>query len=311
MRDVVPELLEADLMLDATSKNMGDILAILGEDFEPDDEGLWQLRSGHTVGNFIPPRDRLKYYVISYLRRVDKANFDNIVATILPLLVNGHRPNEEEISDVLKEVAVSYDGVNWELKKPEELARQGVLPLFEDMEEFQVPSGTEHNRHIYRLALLCQKAGFSPYIGKRERGDPMLARLRPLTQLNLKADEVKQKRIEQIDIIWATPDGSPVWAFEIEEHTPILGALERFSALLDAAPELGHKRQLTIVIPKSRHRKLDQELTASSYIGRPQYLENKISYIFSEDLETAFAAFTTQANIHIEDLHHICNLPGS
>jgi len=38
---------------------------------------------------------------------------------------------------------------------------------------------------------------------RQERNDPMLAALKPLTFLNMKAEPVQQKRIEQIDIIWA------------------------------------------------------------------------------------------------------------
>ena len=137
----------------------------------------------------------------------------------------------------------------------------------------------------------------------------MLAGLKPLTYLNIKTELAQQRRIEQIDIIWATADATPVWAFEIEEHTSILSALERFVALLAAAPELGKTRQLTIVAPKARRRKVYQELTSSSYIGHPQYLENKINYMFYDDLQSAFDKYVTRRNIPLEELHHACRLP--
>jgi hypothetical protein len=272
---------------------------------------LWQIKAERQVGNFIPPRERIRYYVIGYLRKVGKANFDSIVTTILPLLINGHEPTRADIADVLKEVAISYDGVNWEIKDPSVLVRQGILPLFitEKREEYEIPASTAHNQHIYRLAILCQKAGFVPYIGKQERNDPMLAGLKPLTYLNVKAESVQQKRIEQIDIIWTQSDGTPVWAFEVEEHTSILSALERFAALLSAAPELGKSRQLTIMAPKARRRKLQQELTSSSYIGHPQYLENKITYMFYDDLEAGFSKFSRRPSLRLEELHSLCHLP--
>jgi hypothetical protein len=137
----------------------------------------------------------------------------------------------------------------------------------------------------------------------------MLAGLKPLTYLNVKAEPVQQKRIEQIDMIWAQADGTPVWAFEVEEHTPILSALERFVALLSAAPELGKSRQLTIVAPKARRRKLQQELTSSSYIGHPQYLENKITYMFYDDLEAGFSKYSRRASLRFEELHALCHPP--
>jgi len=315
LREVVPDLFDNDLFFDAASKNIGDILAILESDFELDANNLWQIRPGREVGNFIPPKDRIRYYVIGYLRKAGKANFDSIVTTILPLLINGHRPTkqtEQDIADVLNEVAISYDGINWELKGADVLAKQGVLPLmFETKEPYptEIPSSTKHNQQIYRLAILCQKAGFIPYIGKQERSDPMLAGLKPLTQLNVKADPENLKRIQQIDIIWTQADGTPIWAFEIEEHTPILSALERFVALLSAKPELGKSRQLTIVAPKARRRKLHQELTSSSYIGHPLFLENKLTYIFLEDLEAGFSKYSTKASFRLEDLHTLRHLP--
>ena len=311
LREVVPDLFDNDLFFDAASKNIGDILAILESDFDLDENNLWQIKAERQVGNFIPPRERIRYYVIGYLRKVGKANFDSIWTTITPLLTNGHEPTKQDISDVLNEVAISYDGVNWEIKDPSMLAKQGILPLFVSAkeEEYRVPASTTHNQHIYRLAILCQKAGFVPYIGKQERNDPMLAGLKPLTYLNVKAEPVQQKRIEQIDMVWAQADGTPIWAFEVEEHTSILSALERFVALLSAMPALGKSRQLTIVAPKARRRKLQQELTSSSYIGHPQYLENKITYMFYDDLETGFFKFSRRPSLHLEELHSLCHLP--
>jgi DNA modification methylase len=316
MREVVPELFEAGLMVDAASKSMGDILAMLEQEYEQGEDNLWHLKTGHKLGNFIGPRVRIRYYVISYLRRAGKANFDNIVTTVLPLLMNGHQPSKEDIADVLKEIAISYDGINWELKDPNATGVQGSLPLFsseKSEEEYttEMPASTTHNQQIYRLALLCRRLGYVPYIGKQERNDPMFGRLKPLTSLNIKAEPVQYKRIEQIDIIWATDEGVPVWAFEIEEHTTILSALERFVALLSVAPELGKNRQLTIVVPKSRRKKTQQELTGSSYIGHPQYIDNKICYMFYDDLEAAFKRYSSKRDVNLNDIHKICQLPAS
>ncbi|MBF8304615.1 MAG: hypothetical protein HW399_990, partial [Dehalococcoidia bacterium] len=306
LREVVPELFEANLILDAASKNMGDILGILAEDFDQDNNGQWQIREGRKVGNFIPPKDRIKYYLINYLRREGKANFDNIVTTVLPLLVNGHRLTQQDISDVLNEIAVSYDGVHWELRERDRL--QGVMPLLGERDAFEpgIPSSTHHNQQIYKLALLAEKAGLSIYIGKQERSDPMLARLKPLPHLNLQSSPEDMKRIEQIDIMWAQPDGTPLWAFEIEESTTILSALERFRALLMAAPQIGINRRLVILAPRSRRRKLQQELTSSSYIGHPLFMENKLNYMYFEDLEIGFSRLSRQFSMRAEEIRSLC-----
>lgn len=313
LREVVPELFDNDMFFDAASKNIGDILAILESDFEMGEDNLWRIKAERQVGNFIPAKLRIQYYVIGYLRKVGKANFDDIITTVLPLLINGHRPTREDIADVLKEIAISHDGVNWELRDPTTLAVQGVLQTFisEKDAEYtaEIPESTTHNQQIYRLAIMCQKAGLVPYIGKKERHDPMLAALKPLTYLNTNADATQQRRIEGIDIIWAGTDATPVWAFEIEESTSILSALERFVALLSAVPELGKNRQLTIVAPKARRRKVFQELTSSSYIGHPQYINNKINYMFYDDLQAAFDKYSARRTISLEDIQRICHLP--
>jgi len=313
MRQVVPELFDNDLFFDAASTNMGDILAILESDFNLGEDDLWHIKDEYQVGNFVPPRLRIQYYVIGYLRKVGKADFDSIVTSILPLLTNGHLLTREDIADVLKEIAISHDGVNWELRTASELAVQGVLvtTISEKGDEYtpELPASTTHNQQIYRLAILCQKAGLVPHIGKQERNDPMLASLKSLTYLNIDVDPSKQRRIEQIDIIWTTQDAIPVWAFEVEEHTSILSALERFTAILLARPELGNVRQLTIIAPKIRRRKLQQELTSSSYIGHPQYLENKINYMFYDELEAAFNKYGSRRTISLEELHNMCHLP--
>ncbi len=314
MREVVPELFEAELFIDAASKNMGDILAILDSDFEMGNDDLWHLRTGRKLGDFIPPYDRIRYYVISCLRTAGLATFDEIVTKVLPLLTNGHTPSNEDIGSVLKQVAISRDGIHWQLKDPSFLALQERLPFDSTVQEHvtvEIPEGTTHNQQIYRLAVLCLKAGLVPYVGKQERINPMFDQLNPLTSLNLRADPTDQRRIEQIDLIWAAKDGRPVWAFEIEESTTILSAFERFIALLSAVPGIGRNRRITVVAPKARRRKLNQELTTSSYVGHPQFLENKLTYLYYEDLEKAFPRLSTKGTLQIGELAGICRLPPS
>lgn len=313
LREVVSDLFDNDLFFDAVSKNIGDIIAILESDFELNDEGLWNIKPGRELGNFIPARLRIQYYLIGFLRKVKKADFDTIITTILPLLVNGHKPSRNDVAEVLYELATSQDGVNWELKDPKGIKIQEEF-LFEfesDISDkdipIEIPESTQHNQHIYRLAILCIKAGYVPYIGKRERIDPMFRSIKYLTTLNIDAETVDKKRIEQIDIIWTDSTGKPVWAFEIEESTSILSALERFTSLLKAAPEIGKDRKLTLVAPKSRRKKLLQELTSSSYIGHPLFFENKVSYLYSDELIELFGSRKIHKDFSSKDLSDICD----
>lgn len=314
LREVVPELFENDLFIDAASKSMGDIIGILESDFELSSDNIWQIKHEQSVGNFIPARLRIQYYVIGYLRKNGKASFDDIVTTILPLLVNGHQPNRNDIADVLNEIAISHDGITWQLKDPKTLETQGLmaLPLFNMTDEYslEIPESTAHNQEIYRLAILCDKIGLVPFVGKKESSDPLFSKLKSSNKLNIETTPTELKRIEQIDMIWTTAEGKPVWAFEVEESTTILSALERFVALLSVAPELGKTRRLTIVAPKSRRQKLQQELTSSSYIGHPQYLENKISYMFYDDLDSGFKKYSSHKELRLEDIHLLTKLPN-
>ena len=310
LREVVPQLFDANLFIDAASKNMNDILAMLEQDFEQGDDKLWHLKKGRQLGSYIPEKDRIRYFVVSYLRTVSKANFDAIITTVLPKLINGHQPRREDIADVLNEVAISYDKENWQLRDPRTLGVQAVfeLPTIEAGKPMPVPADLSvHSQQIYRLAVLCLKAGLAPYIGKKERGDQALAQLKPLSRLDIQATADQLKGIEQIDITWATASGSPVWAFEVEESTTILSALERFVDLLAVAPDLGKAKQLTIVASKARRRKLHQELTSSSYVGHPQYMENKITYLFYDDLEKAYTRLSSRGEINLKDLAQYCH----
>ena len=312
LREVIPELFENDLFIDVSSQKIGDIITILESEFELDNENLWQIKSERTIGNFIPPRVRIKYYVISYLRKHKKANFDDIITWILPRLVNGHKHTKNDIENVLDEIGKSIDGVTWELidrknlNIQQDLPFSSVTPSISGEYSLEIPESTKHNQLIYRLAIIGQRLGYSQYIGRNERSDPMLAVLKPITNLNTTCTAANLNRIEQIDLIWADNNGNPIWAFEVEEHTTILSALKRFTLLLKEFNGWGVTKSLKIISPRSRRKKLLKELTTSSYIGHPLYMETKINYIFSEDLTESFKRIISNKRVSIELLRNLC-----
>ena len=118
----------------------------------------------------------------------------------------------------------------------------------------------------------------------------------------------QKKKIEQIDCIWFYHDGTPAYAFEIEENTPITTALERFWALLEVFPQIGTDRRLLIIVPKVRHRKAEQELTSSSYIGHPQFLEQKVKYIFKEDFLHRYLQVINTKDASLKEVDTLGNL---
>src|SRR6266542_1885794 len=80
-------------------------------------------------------------------------------------------------------------------------------------------------------------------------------------------------------------------AFEVEESTPITSGIERFMELLKLDASLA--RRLAIVAPRSRRAKLDAVLKTSLFIGFPLYMENKLVYLFYDDVYKLYGNFVS------------------
>ncbi|MDR2099248.1 MAG: hypothetical protein LBP40_00280 [Campylobacteraceae bacterium] len=68
-------------------------------------------------------RLRIRYYLTSYLRRMERESrnphFGEIVLNILPLLKNGTTPENQTILSVLKDIAEHIGEDSWRLKRSE------------------------------------------------------------------------------------------------------------------------------------------------------------------------------------------------
>ena len=134
MQSVVPELFEAKLIDKFALKTAGDVSELLIKEFELGLDDRWHLKKENEkrIGHYLPTKDKIRYYLISFLRREKKADFDKIVASILPLLINEHQPPpKKDILSVLEKIAVSRNGRLWELKRPEEIIIQNEFDLEE------------------------------------------------------------------------------------------------------------------------------------------------------------------------------------
>jgi DNA modification methylase len=109
--------------LDLLKKEYSDLTPILMDNFDYDDKtDLFTIRKDSKFTTHIDTRLRIRYYLISYLRRMERedkeAKFDDIVADILPLLKNGVTPEYQTILNVLEDVAYKLeDKDSWLLKK--------------------------------------------------------------------------------------------------------------------------------------------------------------------------------------------------
>lgn len=296
---IVPNLLEAGL-LHIANKHYKDLLPLLNKHFEQDTNGNWQIKKGTQLGQHIDRRKKIEYFVRSALRKNKKMKLEEIIGAVFPNLTNGSTPTEKELLAVVKEVSEPQGDV-WQLKKEDQPAVLDLLPQ-QKLAIFGEPM-TEHNKIIYSLVKLADKLGFLAFVGKNEQKDPSFEGLRTINKLPLKKlNEIQKKKIEQIDCLWFHQDGTTAYVFEVEESTPILTALERFWHLLQVSPELGANKRMLIIIPASRKRKAEQELRGSSFIGHPQFMEQKVKYIYKEDFEKRYLQIFNASQVNIKDI---------
>ncbi|MCB1189888.1 MAG: hypothetical protein KDK90_05615 [Leptospiraceae bacterium] len=108
--------------LDLLKKEYVDLTPILLENFDYNEESeMYTLKTGNKFKTQIDVKLRIRYYLISYLRRMERENtipaFDEIILYILPLLKNGITPENQTILSVLEDIAEHIGNDKWRLKK--------------------------------------------------------------------------------------------------------------------------------------------------------------------------------------------------
>ncbi|MBX7242126.1 MAG: type I restriction enzyme HsdR N-terminal domain-containing protein [Bacteroidia bacterium] len=108
--------------LDLLKKEYTDLTPILLDKFDYDNATeQFTIRKNTKFATHIDVRLRIKYYLISYLRRLEREgkspHFDEIVLAILPLLKNGTTPESQTILSVLEDIAERVGQDSWRLKR--------------------------------------------------------------------------------------------------------------------------------------------------------------------------------------------------
>jgi hypothetical protein len=108
--------------LDLLKKEYTDLTPFLQENFDDDQQfGTYSIKKNTRFQTRLDVRLRIKYYLISYLRRMERENktpsFDEIVFAILPLLKNGITPEHQTILGVLEDIGEKTVHGAWRLKK--------------------------------------------------------------------------------------------------------------------------------------------------------------------------------------------------
>jgi hypothetical protein len=108
--------------LDLLKKEYTDLTPILLDNFDySDTTKQFTLRKDTKFKTHVDVRLRIRYYLISYLRRMEREDksptFDEIVFNILPLLKNGTTPENQTILKILKDIGEHIGDDKWRLKK--------------------------------------------------------------------------------------------------------------------------------------------------------------------------------------------------
>ena len=103
-------------------KEYSDITPILLEKFDYNEKTeIFTIKKNSKFTTQIDVKLRIRYYLLSYLRRCDKENknptFDEIIFNILPLLKNGTTPENQTILLVLKDIGEQIGDNNWRLNR--------------------------------------------------------------------------------------------------------------------------------------------------------------------------------------------------
>jgi len=108
--------------LDILSKEYKDLTPILEEHFDyNDDSQTFHIKENKRFKTNIPLNLRIKYFLLSYLKRKEKEGIypktDEIILDIMPLLKNGITPKNQTILKVLETIADHVEDNRWKLKK--------------------------------------------------------------------------------------------------------------------------------------------------------------------------------------------------
>jgi hypothetical protein len=108
--------------LDLLKKEYTDLTPLLIENFDYEEKTeLFSIKRDTKFKTNVDIRLRVKYYLLSYLRRMEREkrtpHFDEIILYIMPLLKNGTTPENQTVSGVLEDIAERVGDDCWKIKR--------------------------------------------------------------------------------------------------------------------------------------------------------------------------------------------------
>lgn len=107
--------------LDLLKKEYTDLTPILMNNFDYDEKSeTFYIRKNTKFTTHIDVKLRIRYYLTSFLRRMERENkrvtFDDIILEVIPLLKNGTTPENQTILSVLEDIGQRSGDNYWTLK---------------------------------------------------------------------------------------------------------------------------------------------------------------------------------------------------
>jgi hypothetical protein len=143
-----------------------------------------------------------------------------------------------------------------------------------------------HTEIQWRLLELGSRMGLRVWAPKADRGrswnGDVISRIENLLDsLPTQFDEVTQRTIENIDVLWLSGNAI-VAAFEVEHSTSIYSGLLRMSDLLTMQPNIDIK--LYLVAPEERHNKFRNEVARATFAASQKPLHQMCGFLSYGDL---------------------------
>lgn len=297
---VLDKLLDNKMIYDAKKKGYLKLDTFLEDTnmfvFEKD-TGLYYVKDTNQSKNyekeFFKHKDEIRLYLQSMLKTKKSMTIDQIHKELFELYSENKKFPivEKDVTEILKEIAHQHlKSGKWVINNAEQISfgfeevLKGKLVRIDS-------EGLTHSEVIYRLYIIGKYLGFASFIGKKEQATDGFKNIKfsdiSIPTLTLKEfermDKAEVNKIMQIDLVWLDKFNNPRYAFEVEESTSIISAFDRFTNLLKADHSIS--RNLFVVLPRKREKTFNDRLKTSQYIGHPIYLEQKMKYIYKEDLK--------------------------
>ena len=270
MRGVVHVLLRHGVV----DKSPDDIRSVLRLQLQRSDDGYWineQESEPQTVLDYIPLSNRILWLIESALAN-GPVTLDEILRRIFTNLKNGRTPQNREILAVLEATCTQMPNGAWRLKVATDSAVQLTLGALEEgfpgTGETSRTDDPTHDQFVKVVADWASQLGLTPYIGQTERrGNPLLRSIGVpnLVIPGLSQSQIKENRIDEIDVVWLRDGTLPLALFEIEHTTRAMTCIPRLGNLTRLVPHLA--LDVFLVGPDSLYSQVIRQINSPSGIA--------------------------------------------